>query len=123
LTSGSDNVFDIGFEPGAAHRPYFVTPPVAAWLERHLDFPNWRQSEIEKMPVTHISDWARAQQVEMDPLYASEHREGGTRALGTGIPGLNRDDLSVLSEREWQMQKALFVHERWRELAKAEIHP
>jgi dienelactone hydrolase len=121
LSTGSGAVFDVGFEPGAGHRPYFVTPPVAAWLERQLDFPNWRESEITAMPVTHISEWAQGQHVEMDPLYASEHREGGTRALGTGIPGMPRDALSVFSEQEWQTQKPLLVHQRWRELAKAEM--
>ena len=36
---GSDrNVFDFGFEPGGGHRPYFVTRPAAAWLERQLAF-------------------------------------------------------------------------------------
>jgi hypothetical protein len=55
----------------------------------------------------------------MDPLYATEHREGGTRALGTGVPGLTRSDLSVFSEAEWQAQKRLLVHGRWRELASA----
>jgi hypothetical protein len=34
---------------------------------------------------------------------------------------LNRDDLSVFSEDEWQAQKLLLVHQRWRELAKAQI--
>jgi dienelactone hydrolase len=117
----SDNVFDVGFVPGVGHRPFFVTPPVAAWLERQLDFPNWREADIETMPVTHISDWARNQHVELDPLYASEHREGGTRALGSGVPSLSRDDLSVFTEDEWRREKRLLVHERWRELAKAQI--
>jgi hypothetical protein len=54
-------------------------------------------------------------------LYATEHREGGTRALGTGVPGLTRRDLSVFSEDAWQAQTRLLVHERWRELARAHI--
>jgi dienelactone hydrolase len=115
------HIFEVGFVPGVGHRPFFVTQPVAVWLERQLDFPNWSAADIEKMPVTHISGWARAEHVDMDPLYASEHREGGARALGTGVPGLTRADLSVFSEEEWSRQKPLFVHERWRELAKAQI--
>jgi hypothetical protein len=117
----STGIFDVGFVPGVGHRPHFVTPRVAAWLERQLDFPNWREAEIEKMPTTHISEWARAEHVEMDPLYATEHREGGTPALGTGVPGLTRTDLSVFSEEEWVRNKPLLVHERWRELAKAQF--
>lgn len=115
----STGIFEVGFAPGAGHRPFFVTQPVAAWLERHLDFPNWSETEVEAMPVTHIGEWARTENVELDPLYASEHREGGTRALGTGVPGLRRDDLSVFTDEEWRRQKHLLVHERWRELAMA----
>ena len=121
VESRPGTVFDIGFAPGVGHRPFFVTQPVGAWLERQLDFPNWRESDLETMPVTHISEWARTHHVEMDPLYATEHREGGTRALGTGVPGLSRGDLSVFSDAEWTRQKAQFVHARWRELAKARI--
>jgi hypothetical protein len=34
---------------------------------------------------------------------------------------LTRADLSVLGEEEWRKDKPLLVHERWRELAKAQI--
>jgi dienelactone hydrolase len=117
----SDGIFDVGFVPGVGHRPHFVTQPVAAWLERQLDFPNWTDGAIKTMPTTHISEWAKTGNVEMDPLYATEHREGGTRALGTNVPGLTRMDLSVFSEEEWHRNKPLLVHERWRELAKAQL--
>jgi hypothetical protein len=118
---GERKVFDIGFVPGVGHRPFFVTEPVAAWLERQLDLPNWRDSDLQTMPTTHISEWTRTHHVEMDPLYATEHREGGARALGTGVPGLSRKDLSVFDEGEWQKQKSSLVHARWRELARAHI--
>jgi dienelactone hydrolase len=121
LARSPANLFDVGFEPGAGHRPYFVTATVAAWLERQLDFPNWRAGDVEAMPVTHIAEWARAEKVEMDPLYADELREGGTRALGTGVPGLGRDALSVFSKAEWQRRKNALVHERWREHAREQI--
>jgi dienelactone hydrolase len=117
----SNGIFDVGFVPGVGHRPHFVTRPVAAWLERQLDFPNWSDGDIKALQTTHISEWARKEHVEMDPLYATEHREGGTRALGTGVPGLTRADLSVFSEDEWRQNAPLLVHERWRELAKAQL--
>ena len=37
----AENAFEFGFTDGGSHRPYFVTKPVALWLEQHLDFPNW----------------------------------------------------------------------------------
>jgi hypothetical protein len=87
LHGSAKNVFDFGFEPGAEHRPYFVTRPVALWLQQKMRFPNWTAEAIAKMPETHISEWAQKENVFMDRLYATELREGGTRTLGTGIPG------------------------------------
>ena len=114
-------IFETGFVPGVGHRPFFVTRPVALWLERHLDFPNWTEAGIERMPETHISEWAQKHGVELDKLYATEHREGGTRALGEGLPGLSRNDLSVFGSEEWEAQKDRLIHERWLEAAKAAI--
>lgn len=121
LKGSNDGIFETGFVPGTGHRPFFVTRPVAAWLDRQLDFPNWSEDTIRRMKETHISEWARSHGVELDPLYASEHREGGTRALGTGVPGLSRTDLSVLSPEEWARQNRRLIYEAWLEAAKARI--
>ena len=111
-------VFETGFVPGAGHRPYFVTRSVGFWLERELNLPNWTMESVSAMAVTHVSEWARTQRVEVDPLYATEHREGGTRALGEGVPGLSRDMLSVYSVAEWEREKDRLVHESWRRHAR-----
>ena len=121
LRGKREGVFDTGFVPNAGHRPYFVTKPVALWLERHLDFPNWTTESLQALPETHISEWARANSVEMDPLYATEHREGGARAVGTGVPGLSRADLSVFSPSAWESRKETFIHENWVRKAKERI--
>jgi dienelactone hydrolase len=113
-----DGVFDAMFHPKTGHRPYFVTKPVALWLEKHLDFPNWTANAIDATPVTHVSEWARVNSIEMDPLYATEHREGGTPALGAGIPGVARSSLHVFGEEEWKQRRDLLVHEEWRRRAK-----
>jgi hypothetical protein len=54
----------------------------------------------------------------MDPLYSSEHREGGTPALGNGVPGVKRSDLNVFSDSEWGGRRDSLVHESWRQRAK-----
>ncbi len=113
LRGNAESLFDVGFLPGASHRPYWITRPVALWLERHLDFPAWTEADIRAMPETHISDWARVQGVAMDPGYSNEEREGGTRALGTDVPGLSRDDLSVFSPEEWDRRKDSLIYDRW----------
>jgi len=118
LRGSAEGIFETGFEPGASHRPYFVTRPVALWLERHLDFPSWTEADIKSMADTHVSEWARANAVEMDTRYLSEDREGGTRALGTGVPGLSRDELSVFTRDEWTRQKTRLIHESWLQKAK-----
>ena len=116
LRGGS--AFETMFHPRTGHRPYFVTKPVALWLEQHLDFPAWTAQQIEAMPTTHISEWARANEVAMDPLYATEHREGGTPAPGMNIPGIARAQLHVFAEAEWKRMRGELVHEFWRGHAK-----
>ena len=90
-----------------------MTRPVALWLERRLNFPNWTEESIGAMPETRIGDWARANGVAMDPLYATEQREGGTPALGTGIPAPSREALCVFSREEWERRKHQLIHEAW----------
>jgi dienelactone hydrolase len=121
LHGGEQNVFEFGFEPGGGHRPYFITRPVAQWLERHLDFPNWTPESIARMPETHIAAWAQPQNVFIDKLYATELREGGTRALGTGVPAITHDLLNALPVERWQREKDKYVYETWVKEAKARV--
>ena len=70
---------------------------------------------------THIGTWARENQVGMDKLYVAEHREGGTRALGAGIPVPKAEALRVFNSEEWPRQRDLLIHERWLEKARAQL--
>ena len=116
------DVFETGFAPtDAGHRPYFVTRPVVQWLERRIDFPNWTGGTIRAMAESRISEWAQKNGVLIDRLYATDDREGGTMALGEGIPGYTRDRLNVLSPEEWESQKEDFTLENWLESAKKNI--
>ncbi len=115
----ADGVFDFTFVPDVSHRPFFVTKPVALWLHRQLQFPNWSDAKIAALPETRIGDWAAANSVPMDRLYATEEREGGTRALGRDFPGFKREDLSVLSAAEWEARRDVFVLEAWEKAARA----
>ncbi len=118
LHGGDDGVFDTGFVERASHRPYFLTRPVALWLEKHLDLPNWTPESLEAMPITHISQWAKRHNIPMDRLYAAEDREGGTPALGEEIPGFQRDDLSVFTPEQWRLHKHNFIFETWVDAAR-----
>jgi hypothetical protein len=49
----------------------------------------------------------------MDRLYETELREGGTRALGAGIPAVARERLNALPLDQWERDKEQFVYETW----------
>jgi dienelactone hydrolase len=114
------NIFDFGFTPDGGHRPYFVTKPVALWLQDKLNFPNWTKSDIEAMPETRMSDWAARNHVDAGSL-KNAHNEGGTMALGNDIPAVNRDLLHALPDSVWDTQRDRYVYETWVDHAKAAI--
>ncbi len=118
MHGGHDDVFDTGFVEGASHRPYFLTRPVALWLEKHLDLPNWTPESLAEMPITHISQWAQKHNIPMDRLYAAEDREGGTPALGDEMPGFQREDLSVFTPEQWRLHKHELILETWVDAAR-----
>jgi len=121
LRGSAVNLFEVGFMPATSHRPYFVTRPVALWLDGQLDLPAWSRADIETMPETRIGTWAQARGVAMDRLYATEEREGGTPALGSDVPAIDRDQLFVFTPEEWDQRKDRLVYERWVEAAKARL--
>lgn len=116
-------IFDVGLVPDVSHRPFFVTEPVALWLEEHLDFSDWTPATIRAMPTTHVSQWVKENNVAVDPRYASEDREGGVQALGVGIPGLSRAQLSVFTDQQWYLQKDRLIYEAWVRKARARLGP
>ena len=113
VRGGAAGVFEYGFVPATSHRPYFVTRPVALWLERQLDIPQWTEASLRELPETHISEWVAAHGIAVDNLYATEEREGGTPAIGTGVPGYERESLSVFSPAEWEQLKPQLTFEAW----------
>ncbi len=119
LNGTEDGVFQYGFSATGGHRPWFVTRPVAAWLQKQLHFPNWTDAQVAAMPETHISEWVKGRHVPVDEQYATELMEGGTMALGRDIPAMKRDQLTVFSAGDWQAQKDKLVLETWWKQAKA----
>jgi hypothetical protein len=115
----SKNVFEFGFVANGGHRPYFVTKPVALWLEEKFKFPNWTRKEVEGMPETHVAEWAVAKGLKEKTSENYEHGEGGTMALGTDIPAVSREELHALPEALWESQKDKYVYESWLARSKA----
>ena len=54
--------------------------------------------------------WIRTQ---ASKQYATELREGGTRALGTGVPAVSHDQLNALPASRWEREKSACVYETW----------
>lgn len=119
LRGTTQGALDYGFTDVGGHRPYWLTRPVVLWLERQLDFPQWTETAIRGLPETHISEWAKSRGVAMDKLYATEEREGGTRAIGEGVPGYERESLSVFTLAEWEKRKSVLTFEAWTAAARA----
>jgi len=114
LTDKKENIFTYGFTPApASHRPYFITKPVTLWLEQQIDFPNWTKEQIEAMPETHISEWSTTTNFPIDKMYATEVREGGTMAVGTDVPAIEREQLSVFTPEEWEKVKQDYMFDVW----------
>ncbi|HEY3840720.1 MAG TPA: prolyl oligopeptidase family serine peptidase [Bryobacteraceae bacterium] len=121
LHGSEHNVFEYGFEPNAGHRPYFVTRPVALWLQKQMQFPQWTPDVIASMPETHVGEWARREHVYIEPAYDTEVREAGIHALGSGIPGLTREQLTAVPLAQWEREKDRFVYEKWIEHAREAV--
>ncbi|HTU48350.1 MAG TPA: prolyl oligopeptidase family serine peptidase [Bryobacteraceae bacterium] len=118
----SKDVFGYEFAPGGGHRPYFVTKPVALWLEDKLKFRDWTRKQIQAMPETNVLDWAVAHN--LNPPGSSVTNpdgEGGTLALSTDIPAVPRADLHAIPEAVWDSQRDRYVYETWVDHAKVAI--
>ncbi len=106
-------MFTTVFYPGISHRTSWVDRDGVAWLERQIHFAVWTAGDIAAAPVTHVSAWAKANDVDIAKNYMREDREGGLDALGAGLPGIRREDLMVLPDKEWEGMKNRLTYEAW----------
>jgi len=112
--NGSDkNVFTTSFDPGASHRPAWVTPRAAEWLAANLHFANWRTKSIPKLPTIRIGAWAAENQVRLNKSAMRHDRDAGLLTLDVGVPKLTPQQLNVLPMAEWEKQKTEFVYSSW----------
>jgi dienelactone hydrolase len=112
--NGSDKgVFTNYFDPGASHRPSWVTPRAAEWLNRELHFPAWRNTDIGALPMVKIGDWAERTGATVPKNYNRSDRDAGIVALATDAPALDAKKLDVLSPAEWEQRKSEFIYGTW----------
>ncbi|MDR3735712.1 MAG: alpha/beta fold hydrolase [Acidobacteriaceae bacterium] len=113
LHGSEQNVFTTVFYPGVSHRPSWVNRDGFLWLDEQIHFANWSHAQIEKAPLTHISEWLKANDVFIAKNYMPEDREGGLMAVGTDVPGVKREDLMALPAAEWEKLKDRLTYEAW----------
>jgi dienelactone hydrolase len=120
LRGTQENLFEFGFTDRTSHRPYWLEKPAARWLERTLDFPNWTEASLRALDGLHIGPWAARTGHAMDKLYATEEREGGTRAVvADDVPATPREQLNVFSPAEWEREKPRLALDGWAAAARA----
>lgn len=107
------NIFEAQFVPAASHRPAWLMPIAAEWLDQQLRFPAWRHASIASMPAIPIRDWAAAVGQPLSPGALRDDREGGMPALAAIIPHLTPEQLNVLPPNQWATQRDRFVYSAW----------
>jgi len=115
LHGSETNVFTTVFYPEVGHRPSWVNRDGFLWLDDQIHFANWSRAQIESAPLTHISEWLKANNVFIAKNYMPEEREGGLMAVGADVPGVKREDLMVLPAADWERLKSQLVYEAWAE--------
>ncbi len=121
LNGSSRGVFDTYFDPGASHRPNWMTPIAADWLNKNLHFPNWPQHP----PTEPMRTWAERVGYELNKSSTRDDRDAGLTILTADVPLLTQDQLNILSPAAWQQRKSEFVYSTWvtRALADAQGKP
>jgi hypothetical protein len=89
----------------------FSNPPDAL---RHENTPIARKSAGHGCGARGLLD-ACAQRTGFPPdkLYETEEREGGTRAVGCDVPGIDRAKLNIFMREEWETPKRETMFDTW----------
>jgi len=111
--SARANLFTTVLYPGISHRTSWVDLDGTLWLNQQIHFAFWDERAIRAAGTTHVSDWIKANNVDISKNYIREDREGGIDAVGTGFPAIKRDDLMVLTPSEWQAEKPRLLYAAW----------
>ena len=109
----SKDVFDFAFSQGTGHAPYFLTKPVALWLEEKEKFPDWTKKQIEAMPEVRLSDWASTNHLPLAQSPSFLKNEGAVKALDGKIPAVARDSLHAIPDAVWDAERENYVYETW----------
>jgi hypothetical protein len=114
MMRGTENgLFTTVLYPGISHRTSWVNLDGMLWLNQQIHFALWDEGAIRAAETTHISTWIKENNVDISKNYIREDREGGLDAIGTGFPGIKREDLMVLPDGDWAKEKDSLIYEGW----------
>lgn len=113
IRGSDDGLFTTTLYPGISHRTSWVDVDGVRWLNQQLHFAVWDDAAIRAAGTTHISQWIKANNVDISPNYLREDREGGLDAVGTGFPAIERNKLMVLPEDEWKRELPSLSYDGW----------
>jgi dienelactone hydrolase len=116
LNGGSHGVFETYFDPGASHRPNWMTRVAAEWLGKNLQFTNWSQQPVDSitaLPVETMRAWAERVGYSLSKSSGREDRDAGLSIIAADVPLLSQYQLSVLSPADWERRKSEFIYSNW----------
>jgi len=116
LNGSEAGVFEAAFDPGASHRPNWMTPAPADWLDHNLHFANWPQTPtdtVNALSTETMHAWAEAVGYALGKSSGRPDRDGGLSVIRSDVPLLTQDQLDIFSPVEWQRRKAEFVYSTW----------
>ena len=119
LNGGTQGVFTTYFDPGASHRPSWMTPMAATWLNRQLHFPAWRNTPVSSLPVLSMRAWAARVGYRLGHSSGREDRDAGIRMLKAPVPLLTADELDVMPRAVWNRERDRWVYSSWVAAAEA----
>ncbi len=119
LNGSPHGVFTDGFDPGASHRPSWMTVTAAQWLNQELHFSAWQSKRLDTLPTLTIGDWAKQVGLPLGKSADRQDRDAGIVALAADVPLLTAEQLNVLPRATWDSRKEDFVYSSWLKRAAA----
>lgn len=119
LNGSTKGVFTTYFDPGASHRPSWVTPRVAEWLNQELQFPAWKGRDVADLPTVSVKNWAARVGLDLGKSSGREDRDAGLVAIEADVPLLTADQLDVMNRAQWDEENRPFLYSSWLERAGA----
>lgn len=113
LNGSSKNVFTTYFDPGASHRPSWMTRTAASWLNRQLHFPAWRNVSVSTLPIISMRAWAAKVGYRLGHSSGREDRDAGIQMLAAPVPLMTAAELDVMPRAVWNRERDRWVYSSW----------